>query len=108
MKINKSFFGTTKQGEEVDLFTLENNIGTIVKIINYGATITSILTHDKQGVLGDIALGFDNIEGLSNIENFKVIEKFGNEKKNKNVKKVSKKCNKKNIMYNADGTISYV
>ena len=48
MKINKSFFGITKQGEEVDLFTLENNIGTIVKIINYGATITAILTHDKQ------------------------------------------------------------
>ena len=69
MKINKSFFGTTKQGEDVDLFTLENNIGTIVKIINYGATITAILTHDKQGVLGDIALGFDNIEGYESTEN---------------------------------------
>jgi aldose 1-epimerase len=34
-----------------------------VKITNYGAIVTSILTPDKNGNMGDVVLGFDSLDG---------------------------------------------
>ncbi len=62
MKIAKSIFGKTKEGTEVELFTLTNDSQITVKITNYGAIITSIETPDKYGKLTNIACGFDNFE----------------------------------------------
>lgn len=42
-------------------FTNQNNL--IVQVINYGATVTSIKYPDKNGILDDVVLGYDNIEG---------------------------------------------
>ncbi len=42
------------------LFELTNLKGTIVKITNAGAVITSIKTADKKGNFDEITLGFDN------------------------------------------------
>ncbi|MAW39747.1 MAG: galactose-1-epimerase [Kiritimatiellaceae bacterium] len=69
MSITTHSYGTTKHGEKVDLFRLENKRGTLVEIINYGATITSILTHDREGTLSDIVLGFDDIAGYESADN---------------------------------------
>ncbi len=44
-------------------YTLSNANGMLVSIINYGATITKIMTPDKEGVLGNVVLGFDDIDG---------------------------------------------
>jgi len=54
------YFGTTSDGDSIDLFTLENDQIT-VKIMTYGATVTSILTPDKTGKMGDVVLGFDRL-----------------------------------------------
>lgn len=62
MKVTKSLFGTTNQGIEVDLFTLTNDNQVTVKITNYGAIITSIVTPDKNNELANIACGFDKLE----------------------------------------------
>ena len=35
-----------------------------MSIINYGAIIQALSVPDKDGKMGDITLGFDNIEGL--------------------------------------------
>lgn len=40
--------------------TLTNKKGTQVKVINFGATITSILLKDKHGQQGEIVLGYDD------------------------------------------------
>lgn len=61
--IVKNFFGTTKNGEKVDVFTLKNSSGTAVDILTYGATINSIYTADKNGEFADILVGFDKLEG---------------------------------------------
>lgn len=61
--IMKESFGTAPSGEEVQLYTLTNKNGVIVKITNYGAIVTSIITPDKNGNMGDVALGFDTVEG---------------------------------------------
>ena len=46
--------------KEVELFTLENGNGMIVKITNYGGILTSIIVPDKEGNFDDVVLGFDN------------------------------------------------
>ena len=46
----------------IKLFTLKNAAGTTVKITNYGAIITHIITADKQGNFADIALGHNSLD----------------------------------------------
>lgn len=62
MKITKSLFGTTKEGTEIDLFTLVNDNQVTVKITNLGGIITSIETPDKNGAITNIACGFEKLE----------------------------------------------
>jgi aldose 1-epimerase len=62
LSISKSPFGKTSDGEKVDLYTLTNATGLVVKITNYGGTVTELWTPDRNGKLGDIVLGFDNIK----------------------------------------------
>lgn len=62
MKIEKVPFGVTNNGVAVDLYTLTNLNGVIVKITNYGGIVTSILVPDARGNLGDVVLGHDNVE----------------------------------------------
>lgn len=62
MKITKSVFGKTREGNQVDLFTLTNDNQITVKITNHGAIVTSIETPDRDGNLANIALGFDKLE----------------------------------------------
>lgn len=44
-------------------YTITNVNGMQVSIINYGATITSIVVPDKAGEMGDVVLGFDSLSG---------------------------------------------
>ncbi len=61
MKIKKEYFGKTNDGEEVDLFTLTNKNGIMLKITNYGGIITSMMVPDKSGKFDDIVLGFNTL-----------------------------------------------
>jgi len=61
MAISKQFFGTLPNQVSVDLFTLTNKHGMQVKITNYGGIVTSIRVPDKNGLLGEVNLGFDNL-----------------------------------------------
>lgn len=56
-------FGSMKDGTAVNLYTLTNSQGTVLKITNYGATITSLKVADKEGNLEDVVLGFDSLAG---------------------------------------------
>lgn len=51
------------EGKEVKLFTLKNNNGQEVDVLNYGATIRAVRTPDKGGRISDVVLGFDDING---------------------------------------------
>ena len=61
MQITKKPFGQLN-GKQVDLFTLENDNNVTIRITNYGATITSIETPDKNGKCEDIVCGFSKFE----------------------------------------------
>lgn len=62
MSITKSLYGKTKDGHDVELFTLKNSKGITVKITNFGGIITSIEVPDRQGKLEDVILGYDKLE----------------------------------------------
>ncbi len=80
MKIEKLPFGKTEDGTAIDLYILTNANGMKVKITNYGGIVTSILVPDKNGNLGDVVLGYDNLEGyLKNNPYFGcIIGRYGN------------------------------
>lgn len=63
MSVNKDVFGKLDDGTEINLYTLENSQGIIVKIINYGATVVALEIPDREGKLTDITLGHNNLTG---------------------------------------------
>jgi aldose 1-epimerase len=56
-------FGKLPDGTVVQEFTLTNTSGAKAKIITYGATLTELHVPDKDGKLGDVVLGFDDLKG---------------------------------------------
>ena len=50
-------------GEVVTEYTMTNAAGMQVSILNYGGTVTKILTKDKDGKFGDVLLGYDSLPG---------------------------------------------
>lgn len=62
MSIQKDIFGTTKEGKEAYIFTLENSKGMKAQITNYGAILVSLFVVNKLGKLKDIVLGYDKLK----------------------------------------------
>lgn len=64
MKSNtqKSSFGTSLDGQLVDLYTLTNAGGLVAKVTNYGTIITELHVPDRNGKFADIVLGFDKLD----------------------------------------------
>ncbi len=62
MDINSRPFGELPDGKHVQLFTLVNDNGIEVGILDYGGTIVSLVTPDRDGSVDDIVLGFDNLD----------------------------------------------
>jgi len=63
--INQQPFGKMA-GQEVSLYTIENNNGMIVRLTNFGGIVTSIQLPDKDGKTRDVVLGFDNLQSYIN------------------------------------------
>lgn len=61
MNASKTNFGQFN-GTKVNLISLENDNGMLVKIMDYGATVTSIKV-PVEGNLLEVACGFDTLEG---------------------------------------------
>lgn len=61
--ITKSAFGTLPDGTQVDLYTLRNDSGAEARISNYGGIVSSLKVRDRNGKLGDVVLGYDNLAG---------------------------------------------
>ena len=58
----KEVFGKTTKGEMVNAYTISNKTGMSATIIDYGATVIKLLIPDKQKVLRDIQLGYDDVK----------------------------------------------
>lgn len=60
--ITKQYFGNF-ENKPVTAYTISNENGTQVTVINYGAAIIQIITSDKEGIPGNVILGFDSLDG---------------------------------------------
>jgi aldose 1-epimerase len=60
--ISKQPFGTPPDGKSVDLYILRNAKGMEAAICNYGGTVVSLFVPDKNGKLGDVVLGYTNLD----------------------------------------------
>jgi len=48
-------------GKEVELYTLTNKNGLVAKITNYGAILVALDVPDRNGKMGDVVVGYDNL-----------------------------------------------
>lgn len=64
----KAFLSVTQQGDSTALFVLNNNNGMEVCVTNFGARIVSVLVPDRDGIMRDVVLGFDNIQDYQNVK----------------------------------------
>jgi aldose 1-epimerase len=69
MTVEVQPWGTTAAGESVHLFTLTNDNGMVVKVTDFGATVTELWAPDRKGQLEDIVLGFDTVSGYESSDN---------------------------------------
>lgn len=53
-------FGSIQSGKKATLYILENKNHTVVKVTDFGATLVSVLFADKEGVMKDMVLGYDD------------------------------------------------
>ncbi len=63
MSVEKTVFGKTSEGVEVDLYTCTNANGVVLKMTNYGATTVSLEVPDRDGKMANITMGFDSLDG---------------------------------------------
>ena len=61
--ITKQAFGKTPDGKTAQIYTLVNTNGARMRLTNYGGTVVSLEVPDRNGELGDVVLGFDDLAG---------------------------------------------
>jgi aldose 1-epimerase len=80
MDVAVDSFGQTPEGQQVRLYTLTNAHGLKAKIMTYGAIVVSLEVPDKSGKMGDIVLGYDNLNSyVKNSPYFgAIVGRYGN------------------------------
>ena len=58
-------FGELPDGTAVELYTVTNANGVVMKATNYGGVLTSLLVPDADGEMADVVLGFDSVAGYT-------------------------------------------
>ena len=59
--VEKTPWGKTADNVEVDLYVLTNANGMKAKVTTYGGILTELDVPDRDGKLGNVVLGFDNL-----------------------------------------------
>jgi aldose 1-epimerase len=60
--ITQACFGKMPDGTVINIYTLRNLDGIEARICNYGGIIVSLKAPDRNGHLGDVVLGFDDLD----------------------------------------------
>ena len=70
MSVTKRFFGTTADGREVNCYKITAENGMETEILDYGATVRTLLVPDKKGNMVDVVMGYDTIEEYENNDGY--------------------------------------
>jgi aldose 1-epimerase len=78
--IRRDLFGTTADGQRVDVFTLTNTNGVVARLSSLGATLVSWTAPDREGRMADVVLGYETFEGWTNNAPFfgVIVGRYGN------------------------------
>lgn len=78
--IKKERFGLLADGREVYAYTLSNENGMQVKILNYGGTLVSLRVPDKNGIFSDVIGGYDGLKSYVEGDGYQgaLIGRWGN------------------------------
>jgi aldose 1-epimerase len=60
------------EGRSVNKYIITETAGIQVSVINYGATVTSIIVPDRNGSVDDVVLGFDTLDEYINAGSYYV------------------------------------
>ncbi|MFT5366336.1 MAG: aldose 1-epimerase [Candidatus Latescibacterota bacterium] len=84
MSLTSQPFGTTTEDQKVTQYTLTNSNDCQVKIITYGAIVTSITVPDRNGQIADVVLGHDTLDGYESAPAYlgAVVGRYGNRIRN--------------------------
>ena len=79
-KIEKTSFGKTSDGIEVDQFIMKNKNGMKVGVITYGGIINFLTAKDKNNNYKDIVLGYDDLSKYEGSSPYfgAIIGRYGN------------------------------
>ena len=66
MAVSVRPFGSTREGEEVRAYTITNDVGASCTLLDYGATVQSLLVPNRDGGLTDVVLGYDTVAEYEN------------------------------------------
>lgn len=64
--VSSRHFGTTGNGEAVTAYTMENSNGMAVTVLDFGATVQSVLVPNAENSRTDVVLGYDDIASYEN------------------------------------------
>lgn len=62
-------FGELPDGRKATLYTLSNGKGIVAKVSDFGATLVSLETPDRDGKFADITHGYDSVTGYAGEKN---------------------------------------
>lgn len=68
--ISSKPYGMLTDGTQATLYTLKNKSGASLSLCDYGARIVSIIVPDKNGTLGEVALGFTSAGLYESIDSY--------------------------------------
>jgi len=61
-QVSSKAYGKLPDGSNVMEYTLKNDKGMVVKLIDYGAIVTELWIPDRDGKMADVVLGYDKLE----------------------------------------------
>lgn len=78
--IEKTLYGKLPDGREVNQYILKNTSGATMKVINFGAIITSLTVPDRDGKYEDVVLGYDSLQGYIKGSSYfgAIVGRYGN------------------------------
>ena len=78
--VSVSDFGNLSTGEPTKLYTIVNRSGASLQLLDYGARIVSIKVPDRDGKIGDVVVGFGDLDSFEHKDRFigPVIGRYGN------------------------------
>ena len=73
-------FGTTKDGQEVRIYTLKGAGGMSMDVLDWGGKVVRLYAPDRDGNLADITLGFNDVAGYEAHDPFfgSLVGRYGN------------------------------